>query len=245
MEKQFKRPDTLKTPHNYCPGCGHGVIVRLMVELLEERGLSHNTVIACGVGCSCNMRIIEMDQLQCSHGRACAAARGIRAAKPEVCIVAYQGDGDGYVIGMQETLNAAYSKTNMTMIAVNNSNFGMTGGQMAWTTLPNQVTTTSPYGRNPDGPAPIQIPEMIAFSFDPAFAARGSVCSPAEIRKTKKYIGEAIDAQMNGEGFSIVEVLSPCPTNWGVSVEKAYAHTAREMTKYYPLGIIKQRKAGE
>lgn len=241
MAKTYKTPAMMGDPHRFCPGCGHGVIARVMSEVIEERGLDHNFILAKGVGCSCNLRNMHIDSLQCSHGRACASARGIRAARPNVCLVAYQGDGDAYVIGLQETLNAAYAKTNMTLITVNNSNFGMTGGQMAWTTLPGQVTTTSPYGRAEDGPKPILVPEIIAGSFDPAFVARASVHSPAEINKLKKYMETAIDSQMAGKGFSMIEVLAPCPTNWGLSVEKAYARVPEEMMKYYPLGVLADR----
>lgn len=237
MAKTFSAPKALG-PHKFCPGCGHGVITRVLLEVIESRGLSDRFILDRGVGCCCNLRAFEVDGLQCSHGRACASARAMKAVLPEVCVVSYQGDGDAYVIGLQETLNAAYAKSNITVITINNSNFGMTGGQMAWTTLPGQITATSPRGRQVDGPKPIQIPEIVASSFDPAFVARASVQNPAEINKLKKYFEKAIDAQMEGKGFSMIEVLSPCPTNWGVSVEKAYEHVATEMQKYYPLGIL-------
>lgn len=244
MTKTYVRPEMMADPHKFCPGCGHGIIGRVMAEVIEERGLQNRFILAKGVGCCCNLRNLRADALQCSHGRACASARGIRAARPDVCLVSYQGDGDAYVIGLQETLNAAYAKTNMTLITVNNSNFGMTGGQMAWTTLPGQITTTSPYGRPEDGPKPILVPEIIAASFDPAFVARASVQSPAEINKLKKYLEIAIDSQMAGLGFSMIEVLAPCPTNWGLSVEKSYQRVAGEMQKYYPLGVLADRTKG-
>lgn len=245
MAKELHRPEMLEKPHRFCPGCGHGVVQRLIAEVIEERGLQNNFILSKGVGCSCNFRNMKVDALQASHGRSCASARGIRASKPDVCIISYQGDGDAYVIGLQETLNAAYAKTNMTLITINNSNFGMTGGQMAWTTLPGQVTTTSPYGRAVDGPQPILVPEIIASSFDPAFVARASVHSPAEINKLKKYLEIAIDSQMAGKGFSMIEILTPCPTNWGLSVEQAYARVPAEMTKYYPLGVLVDRTKEE
>lgn len=241
MARELHRPEMMANPHKFCPGCGHGVIERIMCEVLEERDLQRNFILCKGVGCSCNLLNLKVDALQASHGRSCASARGIRAALPEVCIISYQGDGDAYVIGLQETLNAAYSKTNMTLITVNNSNFGMTGGQMAWTTLPGQVTTTSPYGRPADGPQPIKVPEIIASSFDPAFVARASVHNPAEINKLKKYMETAIDSQMAGMGFSMIEILAPCPTNWGMSVDKAYARVPAEMMQYYPLGVLADR----
>lgn len=240
MAEVKKVPEVLR-PHKFCPGCGHGVISRLVVEVVEEKGLLDKFIFNRGVGCCCNLRAFRVDGLQCAHGRACASSRAMKAVAPELCIVSYQGDGDAYVIGLQETLNAAYAKTSMTLITVNNSNFGMTGGQMAWTTLPGQVTTTSPHGRPADGPQPIKIPEIVADQFDPAFVARASVQSPAEINRLKRYIEKAIDAQMAGKGFSMIEVLAPCPTNWGVSVEKAVEHVAGEMQKYYPLGVLADR----
>lgn len=226
----------------FCPGCGHGIISRVLTEVIEEKGLEHNAIIPLGVGCSCNLRPVDGDILQCTHGRAAASARGIKMCRPDLLVATYQGDGDAYVIGIEHTVNAAYMKANIIMIVVNNSNFGMTGGQMAWTTLPGQVTTTSPYGRSKEGPGPMRVPEMIAGNFDPAFVARASVHSPAEINKLKKYLEEAVDAQMNNEGFCMIEVCSPCPTNWGLSVEKAYRHVNDNMTKYYPLGVIKERR---
>ena len=240
MANTYKAPKAL-LPHKFCPGCGHGVIARLLLEVAEERGLADKLILNRGVGCCCNLRSVRADGLQCSHGRGCASSRAMKELAPELCVVSYQGDGDAYVIGLQETLNAAYAKSNITLITVNNSNFGMTGGQMAWTTLPGQITTTSPKGRPADGPQPIKIPEIIASQFDPAFAARASVQSPAEINKLKTYIATAIDAQMAGKGFSIIEVLSPCPTNWGLSVEASYRHVATDMQKYYPLGVLADR----
>lgn len=240
MAKTLTAPAALR-PHRFCPGCGHGVIARVLLEVIEERGLSDKLILNHGVGCCCNLRSFHLDGLQCAHGRSCASTRAMKAVLPDLCLVSYQGDGDAYVIGLQETLNAAYAKTNMTLITVNNSNFGMTGGQMAWTTLPGQVTTTSPHGRPVDGPQPIKIPEMIAYSFDPAFVARASVQSPAEINKLKKYMEKAIDAQMEGKGFSMIEVLSPCPTNWGMTMEKANKWVSEDMQKYYPLGVLADR----
>lgn len=226
----------------FCPGCGHGIVVRVINEVLEEKGLRGKSLIAAGVGCSCNVYVHDGDILQCPHGRAVAAARGMKANRPDLFVTTYQGDGDAYVIGIEHTMNAAYHRENILMVTINNSNFGMTGGQMAWTTLPGQVTTTSPKGRALDGPPPIQVPEIIAQSFDPAFVARASVHSVPEINKLKRYVEEAVDAQMNGEGFCMIEVCCPCPTNWGMSVENAYQHVKENVTKYYPLGILKERK---
>ena len=240
-----KRPNKCTVPSKFCPGCGHGIVARVVAEVIEEKGYEKSNIMTVAVGCSCNLYTLEGDLLQCAHGRAAASARGIKAVKPETLVISYQGDGDAYVIGIEHTINAAYQKSNITMITINNSNFGMTGGQLAWTTLPGQYTTTTPHGRDVNGPLPIQVPEMIANNLSPAFVARGSVVSPAEINKLKKYVSEAIDAQMNNEGFSMVEVICPCPTNWGMSIDKAYEHAANEITKYYPLGILKAREGKE
>lgn len=234
-----KRPVMIEKQPTFCPGCGHGVASRLLAELIEEKGYLDNFVMAMGVGCCANMRRHWGGEiLQCAHGRAAAAARGLKIGRPDACIVTYHGDGDAYVIGMQETLNAAYANANITMIVVNNTNFAMTGGQMSWTTLPGQKTTTSAvYGRQ-EG-KPILIPEIIADQFDVAFVARGSTHNVAEINKTKKLIQTAIDCQRQNKGFSLVEILCPCPTNWKMGTKQACEHVADVVSGYYPLGILK------
>jgi len=174
--------------------------------------------------------------------RAASTATGVKVARPDLLSIAYQGDGDAYVIGLQETLNAAYTNANISMIVINNTNFAMTGGQMSWTTLPGQKTTTSTRGGRQDGHLPLRIPEIIARDFDVAFVARGSLASAAEINKSKRLIQTAVECQLEGRGFSLVELLSPCPTNWGISVEKSIQWMEKEVVPYYELGELKGRR---
>ena len=180
--------------------------------------------------------------MQSPHGRAAAVATGMRRAEPDKFIFTYQGDGDAYNIGLAETLNAAYRNENICVFTVNNSNFGMTGGQMSWTTMPGQVTATSPNGRDTNLTGmPIKIPELIAYSFQPAYVARGAVGTPADINRLKGYIRNAFEAQLNHEGYSMVEVMCSCPTNWGMDAVKAKQHLLDDVLKYYQLGEIKKR----
>lgn len=227
----------------FCGGCGHGVLLRLICECLEEMGLDKKVIAAIGVGCSCHLKSgINIDLVQAPHGRAAAVAAGMRRAEPDMFVFTYQGDGDAYNIGLAETLNAAYRNENICVFTVNNSNFGMTGGQMSWTTMPGQVTATSPNGRDTSMTGmPIKIPELIAYSFQPAYVARGAVTTPAEINKLKGYIRNAFEAQLNHEGYSMVEVMCSCPTNWGMDAVKAKQHLIDEVIPYYQLGEIKQR----
>ena len=227
----------------FCGGCGHGVLLRLICECLEEFGQEKNTIAAIGVGCSCHLKSgINVDLVQSPHGRAGAVATGIRRAEPDKFVFSYQGDGDAYNIGIAETLNAAYRNENICVFVVNNNNFGMTGGQMAWTTVEGQKTATSPARRDIilTG-APIKVPEMIAGSFKTAYVARGAVTTPAEINRLKGYIRNAFQAQLNREGYSMVEVLSTCPTNWGMEPLAAHKHLMEHVVPYYQLGEFKKR----
>ena len=181
--------------------------------------------------------------LQAPHGRAAAVATGMKRALPDVTVFTYQGDGDAYTIGIAETLNAAYRNENICAFVVNNCNFGMTGGQLSWTTMPGQVTTTSSHGRDTVHTGmPIKIPEMIASSFQTAYVARGTVINAKEINRLKGYIKNAIQAQIAGEGHSLVEVLSPCPTNWHMSAMDAMDHIERNILPYYTLGEFQKRE---
>ncbi len=238
-----KKVPYLCNPAMFCAGCGHGVLLRLICECIEELGQEKNVIAAIGVGCSCHLKSgINCDLVQSPHGRAAAVATGIRRAEPEKLVFTYQGDGDAYNIGLSETLNAAYRNENFCLFTVNNANFGMTGGQMSWTTMPGQKTATSPRGRNSDITGlPIKVPEMIAFSYNPAYVARGAVTTPAEINKLRGYIMNAFQAQMNREGFSIIEVMSTCPTNWGMEPYEAQQHMIKSVIPYYKLGEIKKR----
>ena len=239
-----KIPALTQRPTTFCPGCGHGILTRLLGECLTELGQDHNCICALGVGCSCIFdTAYQGDMLQAPHGRAAAVATGMKRALPDVTVFTYQGDGDAYTIGIAETLNAAYRNENICAFVVNNCNFGMTGGQLSWTTMPGQVTTTSSHGRDTVHTGmPIKIPEMIASSFQTAYVARGTVINAKEINRLKGYIKNAIQAQIAGEGHSLVEVLSPCPTNWHMSAMDAMDHIERNILPYYTLGEFQKRE---
>ena len=230
--------------HTFCPGCGHGIVNRLIRECIEELGYQDNYCFALAVGCSCNLHSQKGDFFQAAHGRAGAAATGIKRTRPDMLVIAYQGDGDAGVIGLAETLNAAYRNENLSVIIINNTNFGMTGGKMSWTTMPGEVTTTSTAGRNCDyNGYPQHLPEMIANSFSHiAYSARGSVADVKHIMETKKMIKKALQNQIDKAGYSIVEVLSPCPTNWHLDPLKSCDRIENELYPEYPLGEFKTRE---
>lgn len=238
-------PKRLK-PHALCPGCGHGIVLRLVAEALEELGLQGNKCLVLGVGCSCNANgMLGGDDFQCAHGRAAAVATGMKRTRPDMCVVTYQGDGDAGVIGLAETLNAAYRNENITVITINNTNFGMTGGQMSWTTLEGQSTTTSVSGRDcATTGAPLHLPELIAGQFDVAYAARASVHDVRHINQAKKMILKALQMQMSGKGYSIVEFVCACPTNWHLSPLKCGKRIVEEILPVYPVGEFKVKSEG-
>ncbi|MBC5736250.1 thiamine pyrophosphate-dependent enzyme [Lawsonibacter faecis] len=223
--------------NKYCPGCGHGIANRLVAEVLEEMGRDGDALAAIAVGCASLMPdTFGIDCVQAQHGRAAAVAVGMKRCRPDKLVFTYQGDGDALAIGFSETMYAAVRHENITVIFVNNGNFGMTGGQMAPTTLEGQRTTTSPRGRDVRTTGdPMNIMELLK-PLDPAYLARGSMTSNAEILKTKKYIRTAFEAQERGVGYSFVEILSPCPTNWGLSAMDAVARIRAEVVPVYPLG---------
>lgn len=245
MAKARKVPFLIDRPMSFCPGCGHGIAIRLIAEVLEELGQDKNVIFPLGVGCSSLLGGgLEADRLHCSHGRAGAVATAIKRVNPDNIVITYQGDGDAYSIGIGETTSAAYRNEKFTTIIINNTNYGMTGGQMSNTTMPGQKTTTSIYGRDCESTGvPIKFPEIVASQFNAAYAARGSVHNPAHINKLKSYIKNAIEAQINGEGYSVVEVLSPCPTNWGQTAPDAMTRLVEELIPYFPLGEFKTREA--
>ena len=228
---------------HYCPGCSHGTVHKLIAEVIEEMGFAEKTVGVSPVGCSVfAYNYIDIDWIEAAHGRALAVATAVKRLYPGNLVFTYQGDGDAYNIGLAETLNAAYRNENICVFTVNNGNFGMTGGQMSWTTMPGQVTATSPMGRDTDLTGiPIKVPELVAYSFTPAYVARGAVTSPAEINKLKGYIKNAFEAQLNHEGYSLVEVMCSCPTNWGMDAIAAKKRLVDEVIPYYQLGEIKKR----
>lgn len=239
-----ERPVFVDKKHKFCAGCGHGILNRLLAEVLEERGLLDRNVIVLGVGCSCNMSAYwGGDVLQAAHGRASSIARGLKTAAPDTLVMSYQGDGDAYVIGLSDTLNLAYVNANVLIIVVNNNNFAMTGGQMSWTTLDGQKTTTSSKGRDVhETGLPMKVPEMIVHSFkDVAFVARASTHDAANINMLKRYIREGVDAQLAGEGFCLIDVLSQCPVNWGMSLADSLEWMKNSVVSYFPLGVLKGR----
>ncbi|MDD3137895.1 MAG: thiamine pyrophosphate-dependent enzyme [Lachnospiraceae bacterium] len=247
MAIERKVPEIIDNPMNFCPGCGHGIIIRLICECLEELGQDKNIIFPIGVGCSSNLGGgLVTDRLHCPHGRAGAVATGMKRVNPDNIIITYQGDGDAYSIGIAESMNAAYRNENITVITVNNTNFGMTGGQMSLTTMEGQKTSTSKNGRDCDITGyPLRFPELVASQFNVAYSARGAVSNPSNINKTKGFIKNAIEAQINKEGYSMVEVLSPCPINWGLDPIKAMERIDNELIAYYPLGEFKKRGVTE
>lgn len=246
MKTVFDRPKALSdVPLHYCPGCTHGIVHRLVAETIDELGVLDTTVGIAPVGCSVfAYNYFECDMIEAAHGRAPAVATGVKRTHPELMVFTYQGDGDLAAIGTAETVHSATRGENITVIFINNCIYGMTGGQMAPTTLPGQVTTTTPYGRkrNIQG-SPIRVCEMLSTLDGVALAARVSVDSPKNIMNAKKMINKAFRNQIEGKGFSIVEVLSTCPTNWGLSPKDALAWLRENMIPYYPLGVYKDGAA--
>jgi len=241
-----KIPEIITKQIFYCPGCGHGVVVRLIAECIEELGLQKKSILSIGVGCYSLMGAsFDMDKIDSLHGRGAAVCTGLKRCNPDTLVISYQGDGDAYSIGIGESVSAAYRNENITVITVNNTNYGMTGGQMSATTMPGQKTTTSPLGRDcATTGMPMKFPELVASSFpEVAYVARGAVTTQAHVNKLKGYIMNAFKAQMNKEGYSLVEVLSPCPTNWGMSPLDAFKRINEELIDYYPLGELKKREA--
>lgn len=239
MEVVSGRPESLTgTPFHYCPGCTHGIVHRLAAEVIDELGMRENTVGVASVGCSViAYNYFNLDMQQAAHGRAPAVATGIKRVLPDRLVFTYQGDGDLASIGMAETVHAAARGEKITVIFINNANYGMTGGQLAPTTLPGQVTSTSPGGRDVNGMGyPIKMVEMLATLNGPAYLARVSTHSPAQIIKTRRAIKRAFEVQIKGLGFSMVEVLSTCPTNWGLKPVDAMEWLEKNMLPYYPTG---------
>ena len=242
MAVVFDKPHALcDVPTHYCPGCTHGIIHRLVAEVMDELGIEGNAVGVFPVGCSVlAYNYFECDMVGAPHGRAPAVATGVKRARPDSVVFTYQGDGDLAAIGTCETVHAAARGENITVIFVNNTIYGMTGGQMAPTTMPGQVTQTTPYGREPEIQGyPVRMCEMLSTLDGTALAQRVSVDNPAHIREAKKAIKKAFENQINKKGFSIVEVLSTCPTNWGMSPVEALERVRTEMIPYFPLGVYK------
>ncbi len=228
---------------HYCPGCTHGIIHRLVAECLEELGVTGKTVGIASVGCSVfSYNYFNCDMVQAAHGRAPAVATGAKRANPDNIVFTYQGDGDLAAIGTAETVHSAARAENITVIFVNNAIYGMTGGQMAPTTLPNQVTQTSPYGRDVTVVGyPVKVCEMLSQVDGATYLERVAVNNVKNIKKAKQAIKKAFQNQIDGKGFSLVEVLSTCPTNWGLSPKDALKWLDENMESYYPLGVYKDK----
>ncbi|MDR0293686.1 MAG: 2-oxoglutarate oxidoreductase [Oscillospiraceae bacterium] len=228
---------------HYCPGCTHGIIHRLVAETLDELGAGERAVGVAPVGCAVMAyNYFNCDFIQAAHGRAPAVATGVKRARPECAVFTYQGDGDLAAIGTAETVHAAARGENITVVFVNNAIYGMTGGQMAPTTMPGQVTQTSPYGRDPKTAGyPVRVCEMLATLDGTAYCERVAVDCVKNVRGAKKAIRRAFENQLEGKGFSLVEVLSSCPTNWGMTPSGALEWLRENMMPYYPLGVYKDK----
>ncbi|MGI6013357.1 MAG: thiamine pyrophosphate-dependent enzyme [Oscillospiraceae bacterium] len=232
-------------PFHYCPGCTHGIIHRLVAEVIDEMGLQEKAVGVAPVGCAVfAYNYFDCDMYEAAHGRAPAVATGAKRARPDSCVFTYQGDGDLASIGTAEIVHAAHRGEKITTIFVNNAIYGMTGGQMAPTTLVGQKTTTSPYGRDENWcGSPIRMSEMLATIDGSAYIERVALNTNANIIKAKKAIRKAFEYQMEGKGFSMIEVLSTCPTNWGLNPIEAMKWLEDNMIPYYPLGVFKDKEA--
>jgi len=242
MRKVYTRPRLLKrVPFHYCPGCGHSIVHRLMTELIDEMNLEDRIIGIPPPGCSVfAYHYFDVDMAESAHGRGAAVATGIKRAFPEAIVFTYQGDGDLAAIGTAETIHAANRGERITAVFINNAVYGMTGGQMAPTTLSQQVTTTTPYGRDTGIEGyPIRMSEIVALVKGAVYIERTAVNSPANIRKTKKAIRKAFQAQIDDLGYSLVEILSPCPTNWRMNPLESWQWIDKEMIKEFPLGVIK------
>ncbi len=242
MAQVFRRPQSLTdVPTHYCPGCTHGIIHRLVAEAIDDAGVRERAVGVAPVGCSVlAYKYFNCDMLQAAHGRAPSVATGVKRVRPDCVVFSYQGDGDLASIGTAEIVHAAARGERITVVFVNNAVYGMTGGQMAPTTLVGQRTTTSPRGRDARHCGyPIRMAELLASLEGPAYIARVSVHNPAAINRAKKAIAKAFEMQIKDLGFGFVEVLSACPTNWGLSPIEALNWLEKQMIPYYPLGEFK------
>ncbi len=234
----FERPRTLEPVRmHYCPGCTHGIVHRLLAEVMEEFDLAERSVGIAPVGCAVfAYEYFTCDMIEAAHGRAPAVATGVKRVRPDLFVFTYQGDGDLASIGIAETIHAATRGEGISIIFINNAVYGMTGGQMAPTTLPGMKTTTTPYGRDPKVAGnPIRVCELLSSLDGPAYLARVAVTNPRRVREAKRAVRRAFQAQLKGLGFSLVEVLSTCPTRWGMPPQEALSWLDDNMVPYYPL----------
>lgn len=223
-------------PHKFCPGCGHGLVLKALGQAIDELGIQDRVVFGCDIGCSLlSWDFFNVDTVQTHHGRTTPVITGMKRANPNIIGIAYMGDGGGYAIGSQHLVNAAARNEKITAILVNNTQYGMTGGQMAPTTMPGQKTETSPYGRDPEKTGyPTQGPEMVAaITRDGAYAARGTV---ANMKQLKNYFKKALENQMAGNGFSFVEAMATCPTNWHTNAKETWKFLEEGMSQFFTVG---------
>ena len=248
MKQVFSRPSSLRdVAFHFCPGCHHGIVHRLVADAIDHYNLREKTIGVPGVGCSVFVyEYFNIDVVEAPHGRAPAVATGLKRVLNDRIIFTYQGDGDLASIGMSEIVHTANRGENITVIFVNNTVYGMTGGQMAPTTLLGQQTTTSPYGRDSvqDG-YPIRMAEMLATLEGVSLSARVALNTPANVLKAKKIVRQAFEMQTKDMGFTFVEFLSTCPTNWGMNPLKANERVEKELIPYFPLGVFKERKEAD
>lgn len=241
---EFHRPRTLKNVlTHYCPGCGHGIVHRLVAEAIDELGIRERTIGTAPVGCAVLFyNYFDCDIIECAHGRPPAVATGMKRMLPDRIIFTYQGDGDLAAIGTTETIHAANRGENITVIFVNNAIYGMTGGQMAPTTIKGQWSTTTPEGRGKHGEGgPIKICEMLSALDGPSYLERVAVSGPKDILRAKKAVKKAFEKQIAGKGFSLVEVLSMCPTDWKLTPAQAVDFVNEKMKAVFPLGVFRDR----
>lgn len=242
-KKIFQIPNSLKegVKFPFCPGCDHGVAIRLVAEVLDELNLKEETIAIASIGCSVMLYdYLDVDCVEAPHGRALASATGAKRAQPDKFVLTYQGDGDFASIGLAESMHAALRGEKVTAICINNTTYGMTGGQGGPTTIMGQVTTTSPMGRNKEYYGyPIKIAEQIALCEGTAYSIRCSLDNIANIRKTKAAIKKAFEIQQQGLGFGFVEILSTCPTNWRLTPQESHDRVRNELFQVYPLGTYK------
>jgi 2-oxoglutarate ferredoxin oxidoreductase subunit beta len=232
---------------HYCPGCGHGIVHRIVAELLEEMDLGRRTICVNPAGCAVlAYKYFDIDMIESAHGRGTAIATGVKRVRPDLFVFTYQGDGDLSAIGTAETIHSANRGEQISVIFINNAVYGMTGGQMAPTTLVGQKTTTTPSGRNAryDG-YPLHITDVVAAFPGVVYAERVALNGPAGVQKTRRAIRTAFQTQVDGLGYSIIEVLSPCPTNWKMSAKESFEWITAVMSKEFPIGVLTDKRGGK
>lgn len=239
----YQKPKSLKKDgkFTFCLGCGHGVVLRMIAELIDEFKIQEKTIAISSVGCSIFLeKFFDIDVAGASHGRSPCVATGVKRSLPDKFVFTYQGDGDAATIGFNETIHTASRGEKITTIMINNTTFGMTGGQASATTIVGQVTKTTPKGRNPELVGyPLHAAEMVAKCDGAAYVSRVAICSSAHIRKAKEALKKAFEMQIKGLGYSFVEVLATCPTNWGLSPVESMNQIKNTIEKVHPLGVFK------